>query len=257
LTASRFVADPFGGPGSRMYRSGDRVLRRADGQLEYRGRDDGQVKVRGFRVEIGEVEATLRALPSVRDAIVVFDGCADGGRLIAYVTLRGEAPSAEDDVEAPDRAGTAAAIQAAARHFLPEPMVPAIVVVLDALPLTENGKIDRAALPAAEATRLLTSGRAPSTDEEAMLCEVMAEVLGLPQVGVDDNFFALGGHSLLAMRLASRIRGRLGIDLPVRTVFEAATVAQLAPLVTDLLLDALERMPEDQALRVVRERSLI
>ncbi|QIS09677.1 non-ribosomal peptide synthetase [Nocardia arthritidis] len=224
-TAARFVADPFDRSGGRLYRTGDVVRWNPDGQLEFVGRVDDQVKIRGFRVEPGEVEAVLTQHPSVSQAVVVArDAGGDGGtRLVGYV--------------AGDRAGTSGHIGAKrldgreVRRFaaerLPEFMVPAVVMVLDSLPLTANGKLDREALPDPE----FASGaeyRAPSTIQEQILAELFAEILELDRVGVDDSFFALGGHSLLATRLASRIRAVLGVEVPIRTIFDAPTVAKLA-----------------------------
>ncbi|MCT9078845.1 non-ribosomal peptide synthetase [Streptomyces fulvoviolaceus] len=213
LTAGRFVADPLGGPGERMYRTGDLVRRSEDGGLEYVGRADDQVKIRGFRIELGEIEAVFAALPGVsRAAVLVRDG-----RLVAYVV-----PRAEADTTAP------AALRHQAGRALPDHMVPSAVVVLDRLPLTANGKLDRAALPAPAAPT--GTGRAPRTPQEEILCGLFADVLGLDaqRVGPDDGFFELGGDSLLAMRLADRIRAALGTALPVRAVFEAPTPAALA-----------------------------
>ncbi|MEU9166475.1 amino acid adenylation domain-containing protein [Streptomyces sp. NPDC048420] len=212
LTAGRFVANPFGGPGERMYRTGDLARRSADGRLEYLGRADDQVKIRGFRIELGEVEAALAAHPEVsRAAVLVRDG-----RLVGYAV----SASAPDPVSL--RAHTALT--------LPEHMVPSAVVVVDRLPLTANGKLDRAALPAPATPDAVTGGRAPRTPREEILCGLFAGVLGLEahQVGPGDAFFDLGGDSLLAMRLADRIRTAFGTALPVRAVFEAPTPAALA-----------------------------
>jgi amino acid adenylation domain-containing protein/non-ribosomal peptide synthase protein (TIGR01720 family) len=212
LTADRFVADPYGGPGTRMYRTGDRVRRLPDGALEYLGRADQQVKIRGNRVEPGEVEARLRRSPGVGDAAVVARTDGPGGlRLVAYVV-----PAGALDVAAV-RAGLAAA--------LPEPMVPSAFVVLDALPRTPNGKLDRAALPAPEASR--TSSRAPRDDRERLLCAAVAAVLGLPEVGPDDDFFALGGDSILSIAVSSRARAA-GLEVSPRDVFAHRTPAALA-----------------------------
>ncbi|MGV9393375.1 amino acid adenylation domain-containing protein, partial [Streptomyces olivaceus] len=240
LTAGRFVADPFGAPGSRMYRSGDVVRRAADGGLRYVGRADQQVKVRGFRIELGEIEAALAAHPGVAQvAVLARRDRADDTRLVAYlVPTPGDTPSpAPGSVSspapenAPSAAGTEApdpaALRAHLRERLPEHMVPSAFVALDALPLTANGKLDQRALPAPDLTPASTA-RAPRTPQEQVLCELFAEVLGVASAGVEDGFFDLGGHSLLATRLAARIRATLGVEMPLRTLFQAPTPAGLA-----------------------------
>ncbi|WP_253780960.1 condensation domain-containing protein, partial [Goodfellowiella coeruleoviolacea] len=198
-TASTFVANPFGA--GRLYRTGDRVVYRSDGQLEFVERRDFQVKVRGHRIELGEVEAALRSLPGVRDVAVA----VVAGRLVGYVV--GQADLAE------------------VRGLLPDYMVPSVLVELAALPLTANGKVDRKALPAPV---FEGSGRGPRTRVEEVLCELVGEVLGVSGVGVDDGFFELGGHSLLATRLISRVRSVLGVELSLRELFDAPTVAGMA-----------------------------
>ncbi|MFE0627637.1 non-ribosomal peptide synthase/polyketide synthase [Streptomyces sp. NPDC058864] len=209
LTAERFVADPYGAPGTRMYRTGDLVRRRADGTVEYLGRTDRQVKLRGNRIEPGETEAALVRLPEVAQAAVT----VREQRLVAYV------------VPVRDSRPDTAALRAAVAGLLPAPLVPDAFVVLDALPLTPSGKLDRAALPAPEAER--AAARAPRTDRERTLTEVFAAVLGLPDAGPDDDFFLLGGDSISSIGVASRARAA-GLELTPRDVFEHRTPAALA-----------------------------
>ncbi|HEV2736701.1 MAG TPA: amino acid adenylation domain-containing protein, partial [Longimicrobiaceae bacterium] len=245
LTAERFLPDPFGGPGARMYRTGDRARWRAPGGLEYLGRVDRQVKVRGFRIEPGEVEAALGAHPSVGEVVVVAREDSPGDRrLVAYAT-----PAAGAAV-AP------AELRAFAGGRLPEYMVPSAVVVLDTLPLSPGGKVDRRALPAPE--RAVDGGGyvAPRTATEEILAGIWADVLRTGRVGADDDFFAAGGHSLLAARVVSRIREALGVEPPLRTLFEAPTVAGLAARVDELLRggDASGGSPIASAPRTARRR---
>ncbi|WXK67194.1 amino acid adenylation domain-containing protein [Nonomuraea sp. N2-4H] len=226
LTADRFVPDPFGPPGSRLYRTGDRVRWRRDGTLEFLGRFDAQVKVRGFRVEPGEVEAVLLAQPGVRQAVVT----ADGERLAAYVA----GPAEPDEL----RARLAAA--------LPAHLVPTAWVSLPELPLTITGKVDVAALPAPEPGPA-AEYVAPRTDAEVLVAEVWRELLGLETVGAHDDFFALGGHSLLATRVAALLRNAVETEVPIRTVFDHPTVAGLAAAVERLVIEQLSALSDAEA----------
>jgi amino acid adenylation domain-containing protein/FkbH-like protein/non-ribosomal peptide synthase protein (TIGR01720 family) len=218
LTAERFVADPFV-PGERLYRSGDLARRRPDGDLEYLGRIDHQVKIRGFRIELGEIEAALAQDPRVRDAIVLAREDLPGDRrLTAYVA----AP--------PPSAGLMEELRALLRAKLPDYMVPAAFVVLDALPLTAHGKVDRKALPAPEVVRELTRPRiAPRNPSERALAEIWKDVLRLDEIGVEDNFFELGGDSILSIQIISRAR-QAGFSITPKQLFQHPTVAGLAAL---------------------------
>ncbi|OKI02484.1 hypothetical protein A6A06_15750 [Streptomyces sp. CB02923] len=231
LTAERFVACPFGGVGERMYRTGDLVRWRGDGQLEFVGRVDEQVKVRGFRVEPGEVEAVVVGHPGVARAVVVVrEDRAGDRRLVAYVSLADTGTGTGTRTGADSGAGapTPGGLRRYLSDRLPAHLVPSAVVVLDALPLTPNGKLDRRALPAPDTAERAASGRSPRTPGEEAMCGLFAEVLGVPAVGAEDGFFALGGHSLLATRLVDRVRTALGAELELRAVFETPTPAALA-----------------------------
>ncbi|WP_280365356.1 non-ribosomal peptide synthetase [Nocardia wallacei] len=219
LTAQRFVADPYGAPGDRLYRTGDVARWTPAGQLEYLGRSDFQVKVRGFRIELGEIEAALLAVPGVARAAVAVRGNTLGDQLVGYA------------VAAEDAALDGAALRAALAERLPAHLVPATIMVLAALPLTPSGKLDRKALP----EPVFDAGditRSPRTPAEHTLAEVFAEVLGRARVGVDDGFFALGGDSIMSIQLVARAKAR-GLVFSPRDVFEHKTVAALAAVATD------------------------
>ena len=229
LTAERFVACPFGAAGSRMYRTGDLARRRADGALEYHGRADQQVKIRGVRIEPGEVEAALlAAAASLAQAAVVARPGPDGtARLVAYLVPRAGADAPEP-----------MALRAALSARLPEAMIPSAMVALERLPLTANGKLDRRALPAPD----LASGRAyvaPRTETEALICRLVAEVTGASQVGIADSFFELGGDSISAIRLVARGRDA-GLTLSVRDIFAHQSPAALAA-VANVAAPAIDR----------------
>ncbi|MET7333129.1 amino acid adenylation domain-containing protein [Nonomuraea sp. NPDC005650] len=221
-------------PQGRYFRTGDRVRLRRDGQLEFLGRLDAQVKVRGFRVEPGEVEHRLLTHPDVSQAAVL----AREGDLVAYVVPRG---------------GTnVAGLAEYAARALPPYLVPAHWVLLDALPLTRNGKLDRAALPEPDAP-VGSDGTPPRTDAEELVADVWAEVLGADKIGAFDDFFALGGHSLLAIRVAARLRALAGVDLPIRTLFDRRTVAALAQAVEEALVAELAGLSDEQVMRLTEE----
>ncbi|MFP3114379.1 amino acid adenylation domain-containing protein [Streptomyces sp. Iso 434] len=221
LTAERFVADPFGPPGSRMYRTGDLVRYRPDGSLDYLGRIDSQVKLRGFRIELGEIENVLAGLAEVSQAAVLVEEVPGrAGRLVAYTVAEEGATVRPEE------------LTARTREVLPGYMVPARVEVLPAMPLTPNGKIDRRALAAAApGTTSPGAHVAPRTETERALAGIWAEVLSVARVGVEDNFFALGGDSILSLQVVARAR-RAGLRLLSRDIFRHQTVAALAPHVT-------------------------
>lgn len=223
LTAERFVENPFGsGDGSRLYRTGDQCRWREDGTLEHLGRLDTQVKVRGYRIELGDIEATLGSHPAVKEcAAVVKDGSAGGGRLVAYAVGRpGESPQPAE-------------LRQYLQERLPEYMVPSTVVVLERMPLTPNGKVDRRALPEPSytGTQSDTTYLAPRDQLEMQMTSVWQKVLKISPIGVRDNFFDLGGHSLLAAILFARLEKHLGRKIPLATIFQAPTIEQLAAIV--------------------------
>jgi non-ribosomal peptide synthetase component F len=234
LTAERFVPSPFGA-GERLYRSGDLVRWRPDGVLEFLGRRDTQVKIRGFRIEPGEIEAALTAHAAVEQAAVLARADAGGGkRLVAYVVAAaGITPEASD-------------LRQHLRQTLPDYMVPQAFVLLDRLPLTANGKLDRRALPAPDVTPRSAGEAEPRNEVEAVLARIFAEVLGRERVGIHDNFFELGGHSLLAMQLINVVRAAFALSLPVRAVFECPTVAELAIRTEEELARAIDAMTSEQ-----------
>ncbi|GAA3486658.1 amino acid adenylation domain-containing protein [Streptomyces cremeus] len=218
LTASRFVADPYGAPGARMYRTGDLARWTASGEIEYLGRTDHQVKLRGQRIELGEIEAELAKDETVgASGVLVREDRPGDQRLVGYVTPA--AGAARPDPEA---------LRARLARGLPEHMVPGAILVLDDFPLSPNGKLDRKALPAPEFSGTADGGRVPANHREETLTRLFAEVLGMPRVGVDDAFFDLGGTSLLAARLVARVRDALGAELTIGTLFQARTPASLA-----------------------------
>ncbi|QBI54648.1 non-ribosomal peptide synthetase [Streptomonospora litoralis] len=235
LTADRFVADPFGAPGARMYRTGDLVRRMPDGAIDYVGRADDQVKVRGFRVEPGEVAAALGTHPGVDQvAVDTWEAGPGDRRLVAYIVRKaqpGEVSAGGSGASGPQGTGVAGAAELRAHLAgrLPDYMVPAAFLPLDSLPLTAHGKLDRGALPVPDPAEFAPApGREPRDAAEAVLCEVFAEVLGGPRVGADDDFFDLGGHSMLLVRLRSRIEAETGASTAVSDLFANSSPAALA-----------------------------
>jgi amino acid adenylation domain-containing protein len=215
LTAERFVPDPFSREGGRLYRTGDLARYRGDGLIDYAGRIDHQVKIRGFRIELGEIEARLKAHPEVREAVVL----ALDGQLVAYLCGAGINPQDLRDQ-----------LKTYLKQSLPDYMVPAHLILLDELPLTGNGKLDRKALPVPDASPSQVRYVAPQTELQRQLAAIWAEVLKVEQVGLDDNFFELGGHSLLATQVISRIRQQLDVELTLRHLFEARDLAGFADM---------------------------
>ncbi len=225
LTAERFVPDPFGAPGSRLYRSGDLTRGRADGVVDYLGRVDHQVKIRGFRIELGEIEARLREQAAVREAVVVAQAGASGQQLVGYVVPQD--PALVEDAGA--QAACRDALRKALKERLPEYMLPAHLLFLACMPLTPNGKLDRKALPKPNADQQQRDYQAPRSEVERQLATIWAEVLKLEQVGLADNFFEIGGDSIISLQVVSRAR-QLGIHFTPKMLFEAQTIGALAPL---------------------------
>jgi acyl-CoA synthetase (AMP-forming)/AMP-acid ligase II/acyl carrier protein len=250
LTRERFIANPWtDSPDDRLYRTGDLARYRPNGDVAFLGRIDEQVKVRGFRVELGEIETVLGQHAAVRDAVVVAREDVPGDRrLVAYLVLHPEQTSMRQE------------IRRFLQQRLPGYMVPAVFVTLDALPLTPNGKVDRHALPVPDPVALLRERTSipPRTPVEEVLAEIWAEVLGLEQVGAFDNFFELGGHSLKATQVMSRVRRAFDVELPLRRFFETPTVAGLALTIEDSqvlkeghehlasILEDLEQLSDDE-----------
>ena len=219
LTAERFVPDPFGKPGSRVYRSGDLTRGRADGVVDYLGRVDHQVKIRGFRIELGEIEARLREQDSVGETVVVAQEGQAGKQLVAYVvpaTVQLDHTAFRDS------------LRRALKTRLPDYMVPTHFMFLDQMPLTPNGKLDRKGLPEPDASLMQQHYVAPQTELEQQIAAIWAEILHLPRVGLDDNFFEVGGHSLLAIQITSRVQAELGLEVPLVEVFQTETLRAYA-----------------------------
>jgi acyl-coenzyme A synthetase/AMP-(fatty) acid ligase len=247
LTAERFISDPFStNPDARLYRTGDRARWRNDGTLEHLGRLDSQVKLRGFRIELGEIEAAIAQHSAVREVAVILREDAPGEkRLVAYLVAENPRDDPTENV------------RGSLRATLPEHMIPAQFVALEALPRTHNGKLDRLALPAPAVAEASPHGAAaaPRTPTEEMVLGIFREVLGRADFGVFDNFFHLGGHSLIAARLLSRLRTASGVDLPLRDLFKWPTVAGLAEAVDALQWLQQSAVPTDSA--GIREEILL
>jgi acyl-coenzyme A synthetase/AMP-(fatty) acid ligase/acyl carrier protein len=232
-TAERFVPDPYGPPGSRLYRTGDRVRRLADGCIEFLGRIDEQIKIRGFRIEPREIESVIASHPSVRAVTVQsYPDAAGDKRLVAYVV-------ANDDTEE-------AGLRKHVRRTLPDYMLPAQFAFVASIPLTANGKIDRSALPEPGRHEMPDAYVAPRSVLEEELAEIWGVLLKRDRVGVDDNFFELGGHSLLATQLVSRIREAFHISLSLRSIFAAGTVAEIAVLVEEQLMEKIALLSDEE-----------
>jgi acyl carrier protein len=236
LTAASFVPDPFSSAaGARMYDTGDRGRWRRDGTIEFLGRRDHQVKVRGLRVELGHVERALADHPDVRQVAVVRSDRSDaGGHLVAFVA---------GDVDASD-------LRAHAGAHLTDVMVPALFVVLDERPLTPNGKVDRTALAGRDTTAVSDSAFVePATDAERRMAESWSELLAIDRIGAEDHFFDLGGHSLLATRLVSAVRRRFGVEMPLAMVFERPTLRDLAAGLETLVMAQIDELSDEDLQR--------
>jgi amino acid adenylation domain-containing protein len=242
LTGEKFIADPFSDkPGSRLYKTGDLARYSPTGTVEFLGRNDAQVKIRGFRIELGEIESALAGYPGVGAAVVVAreDGLGEK-RLVAYVTIHSPEPTVSE-------------LREHLKKQIPDYMVPWAFVMLEQCPLTSNGKVDRAALPAPDSANSLPdeAGDAPVTEVEKTVAGIVAALLGLAHVDAQANFFDLGGHSLMGTQLIAQIRGVFGIDLPLRKVFESPTVAQLSVEIEQILVEAVEAMSEGEIRRAL------
>jgi amino acid adenylation domain-containing protein len=225
LTAERFVPDPFGGEGTRLYRTGDLVRYRRDGVIEFLGRIDDQIKIRGYRVETGEIEAALSQIDGVRACAVVFQNKPGRTQLVAHIVPKSGREFQQES------------LRRTLSRALPDHMIPSAFALVDSLPLTPNGKVDRKALIAIDWAAPPAPGyEAPRTFTEGALCRIWADLLGLERVGAEDNFFALGGHSLLAAQATARISRELMVTLPLRVLYEARTLSEVAASV-DILIE--------------------
>jgi acyl carrier protein len=241
LTAERFVPHPLGRPGERLYRTGDLARFSADGEIEFLGRTDDQVKLRGFRIEPGEIEAALAAHPAVREAAVVAREEGPGEvRLAAYVVPAGPGPGPE-----------AGELREALRRVLPEHMVPADFALVDALPLTPSGKVDRGALrarlPADELAPAAEPGGDLETEIEQLVAGIWQDLLKRGPIGLDDNLFDVGAHSILAIQFASHVYDALGLEIPLRLLFESPTVRGLGAAIQELLIEQIASLTDEEA----------
>jgi amino acid adenylation domain-containing protein len=246
LTAERFIPNPFSPEAGRLFRTGDRAQYLPDGQIAFLGRLDEQIKIRGFRIEPSEIIAVLDEHPSVSQSAVLAREATPGDlRLVAYIVAKGAA--------VPTFTGL--------REFLggrlPDYMLPAMFVKLDTMPLTPNGKVDRSALPAPDAANTIGDAvtHAPQTEIEEIVARTLAPLLGVQEVDVEANFFSLGAHSLLGVQLISRLRESIGVDLSLRTVFEAPSVVELSAVIERQLCEKLEAMSEDEVQRTLNAKS--
>jgi amino acid adenylation domain-containing protein len=245
LTAERFLPDPFSDrPGARMYRTGDAAMRSPDGTIEFVGRIDSQIKIRGYRIEPQEIEAQLRRQPQISECAVAARQTGEGElQLVAYL------------IPAPGQHPKASALRDALLVHLPDYMVPSLFVVLDSMPLTTSGKLDRKALPPPEEAHLLReeTSSAPSSPIEEELCAFVASLLGLDRVNIDDNFFLLGGHSLLGAQLIAHIEETYSISLKLRMLFETPTIRSLAEAIEQRIMAMVAAMSEEEALRRLQQ----
>jgi amino acid adenylation domain-containing protein len=244
LTAEKFIPHPFSNePGARLYKTGDLARYLPDGQIAFLGRADQQVKIRGFRIELGEIEAVLNQHPAIQQAVVIArEDVADEKHLVAYIVL---SPGA--DV-------TTSSLRDILRTHLPDYMIPTTFVLLEGLPLTPNGKVDRAVLPAPDATNTVREEAIalPSTPTEERLTKIVAPLLGLEQVGIDENFFLIGGNSLMGTQIIAQVADTFGVDLSLHTLFDAPTVRELSSEIEQLIIANLEALSDDEVLRLLQ-----
>ena len=241
LTAEKFVANPFR-PGTCLYRTGDLARHLPDGQIVFLGRVDDQIKIRGYRIEPDEIVTALSRHPAIKaSAIMARDDGSGGTRLLAYLVLRASEQPTQNE------------LQSFLQAHLPDYMIPSGFVRIDELPLTRNGKVDRAALPAPGAANLLANAPSstPQTEVEMQVAEIIACLLGMQEVGSDEDFFALGGHSLLAAQVIARVRDQFDVELPLRTLFDGPTVGELAAEIEQLLVEKLQAMSPSEMQRAL------